>query len=341
MSIAVISFTENGRLLSERIAAQVPGAARFCFHKHTDGNAEAFTELSTLTADIFGRSSALVFVCSVGIAVRAVSPHLVSKTADPAVVAVDDSGKFAVPVLSGHLGGANELARDIAGIIGAVPVITTATDSHGLFSPDLFAKHNGLVICDMDAAKAVAAAVVNGEPVGFRCGYPHSVLPDELTETGECSVGICVSGNAEEKPFATTLNLLPKNLVIGIGCKKGTPADAITTHIMRVFSENRLDIRRLTLAASIDIKAEEPGLLGLCEHLGLPLETFAADELMSVPGSFSHSDFVEKITGTDNVCERAAVCAGGKLIVGRTAGNGITAAVAELPVNIGFERNDT
>ncbi len=340
MKTAVISFTGSGRELSARIAVGMSDVTRFCFHKHTDENAETFTELSALIPAIFGRFGALIFVSSVGIAVRAVAAHLCSKITDPAVVAVDDSGKFAVSVLSGHLGGANELTRRVAETVGAVPVITTATDSRGLFSPDMFAKANDLVICDMDAAKTVAAAIVNGGRVGSRCDYPHSLLPFELTGGADCGIGICVSGNAEDKPFGTTLNLLPKDLIVGIGCKKGISANEITAHVMNVFSENRLDIRRLAGAATIDIKSDEPGLLKFCERFGLPLRTFSADELMNVRGEFSHSDFVEKTTGTDNVCERASVCAGGSLIVRKTSGNGITAAVSELPVYIDFERND-
>ena len=340
MNTAIISFTEDGRRISERLAAGMHGCTRFCFHKHSDENAESFAELSVLIADIFGRYSALVFISSVGIAVRAVAPYIRSKLTDPAVIAVDDSGKYAVSVLSGHLGGANELAERIADIIGAVPVITTSTDTHGLFSPDIFAKKNSLVITDMSAAKAVAAAVVNGEKVGLECTYPHSEIPAGLSVCDSGKIGICISGNADDKPFDTTLNLLPENIAVGIGCKKNTPCDAIKKHILSVFSDNGLDIRRLSAAATIDIKAEEPGLIEFCEEYGLVLKAYTADELMSVTGVFTHSDFVEKTTGADNVCERAAVCAGGRIIIPKTAQNGVTAAVAEMPVFIDFERKD-
>ncbi|MCR5168629.1 MAG: cobalamin biosynthesis protein [Oscillospiraceae bacterium] len=341
MNTAIISFTEDGRLISERLAAGMSGCTRFCFHKHSDENAEAFTELSVLITDIFGRYDALVFISSVGIAVRAVAPYIRSKLTDPAVTSVDDSGRFAVSVLSGHIGGANELTINIAKIIGAVPVITTSTDTHGLFSPDIFAKKNSLVITDMSAAKAVASAVVNGEKVGLKCAYPHSEIPGELSGCDSGKIGICISGNADDKPFDTTLNLLPENIAVGIGCKKNTPCDAIKKHILSVFSDNGLDIRRLSAAATIDIKAEEPGLIGFCEEYGLVLKTYTADELMSVTGDFTHSDFVEKTTGADNVCERAAVCEGGRIIIPKTAQNGVTAAVAEMPVFIDFERKDT
>jgi cobalt-precorrin 5A hydrolase len=338
MSTAIISFTEDGRRISERLAAGMSDCTRFCFHRHSDENAETFAELSVLISDIFGKYNALVFVSSVGITVRAVAPHVRSKLTDPAVVTVDDSGRFAVSVLSGHIGGANELAERIAGMIGAAPVITTATDTHGLFSPDVFAKKNDLAICDMTAAKAVAAAVLNGDSIGIKCCCPHSEFPCGLIDCNSGRIGVCVSGNADEKPFGTTLNLLPVNLVIGIGCKKETPFDRIVTHTMNVLSENGLDIRRLAAVATIDIKSEEPGLLKFCKMYGLPLKAFSPEELMRAEGDFSHSDFVEQTTGADNICERAAVCAGGRIIVPKTAQNGVTAAVAELPVYIDFER---
>ncbi len=334
MKTALISFTENGRILSRKI-----GGDRFCFVKHSDPYAQTFSDINGLTAGLFNDYEALVFICAAGIAVRAVAPYIRSKLTDPAVVVIDDNGKFVISLLSGHLGGANALARQIAAILDAVPVITTATDSHGLFSPDMFAKTNGLVICDMQAAKLIASAVVNGEKVGFCSGYPYSGLPAELSESESGSIGICVSGNADEKPFDVTLNLVPANIIIGIGCKRGTTSDTITKHIMTVFSEKRLDIRRIRGVATIDIKSDEPGLAEFCENFGLSLETYSADELMSAPGEFEHSDFVERTTGADNVCERAAVCAGGKIIVTKSAGNGVTVAAAELPVFIDFERN--
>ena len=339
MKTAVISFTQSGRCLSERIAAALR-AKRFCFHKYSDGSAESFTELPALMAKIAGRYDALVFVSSVGIAVRAFAPYIRSKLTDPAIVAADDGGQFAVSVLSGHLGGANELTRLVAAAVGAVPVVTTSTDVHGKFSPDVFAKKNGLFICDIGAAKAVAAAVLNGDRVGFRCEYPHSPPPPELTECESGDIGISVSDNADEKPFAVTLNLLPKDLIVGVGCKKGTEREKIAAHITRVLGENGLDPRRILAAATICLKADEPGLKEFCERLSLPLRAFTAAELMSAEGEFAHSDFVEQTTGADNICERAAVCAGGKIIVRKTAENGVTCAVGKLPVTVVFERND-
>ncbi|MBP5605688.1 MAG: cobalamin biosynthesis protein, partial [Ruminiclostridium sp.] len=305
-----------------------------------DPDAVPFTELSGLITEIFGRYDALIFVCSVGIAVRAVAPHIVTKVTDPAVVAVDDCGKFAVSLLSGHIGGANALAMQTAAKLGAVPVITTATDSGNKFSPDVFAKANALVIDDMDAAKTVASSVLDGEKIGLGCDYPHSGVPGLFSADTGCKTGIVIAENTERKPYETTLNMMPENIVVGIGCRKGTPCEHIRNAVTEVFAANHIDMRRISAVASIDIKAEEPGLREFCAGLGVPLMTFTAGVLMSAEGSFAHSDFVLETTGTDNVCERAVVSAGARLTVPKTAGNGVTCALGELPVYIDFEKDD-
>ncbi len=335
MKTAVISLTEKGRQQSEKL-----GGDRFCFFKHCDANAVSFTELSALVSEIFCRYDALIFVCAVGIAVRAIAPHIVSKVTDPAVIAVDDCGKYAVSLLSGHIGGANALAVQTAGKLGAVPVITTATDSGERFSPDIFAKANALVIDDMTTAKKIASSILDGEKIGFRCDYAHSVIPGIFSEDPGCKTGIVIAGDTDRKPYETTLNLMPENIVAGIGCRKGTSCEHIRNAVTEAFAANRIDIRRISAVASIDLKAEEPGLREFCAVSGLPLLTFSAEELMNAKGSFAHSDFVLKTTGADNVCERAVVSSGACLTVAKTAGNGVTCALGELPVYIDFEKED-
>ena len=209
MKTAVISLTKNGIAISEKIAAKMD-CDRYAFEKYAAEGSAPFSSLSALTADIFRKYEGLVFICAVGIAVRAVAPHLKSKLADPAVVAVDERGKFAVSLLSGHVGGANVLAEKIASAVGAVPVITTATDVGGKFSPDSFAKANGLHVLEPELAKTVAVAAVNGEPVGFYSDCPWKNKPAALTD--EADTGVCVSADGEKNPFKTTLHLVPRSL---------------------------------------------------------------------------------------------------------------------------------
>lgn len=341
MKIAIISVTEKGRLLSRKVAEYLDEdhtAERFCFHSHTDENAQTFDNVNELAAKLFSDCDALIFVCASGIAVRAAAPYIKSKTSDPAVIVIDDCGKFVIPILSGHLGGANRLAQIIAEKIGAVPVITTATDVGGKFSPDSFAKTNGLVISDMDAAKRIAAAVLDGENIGLLSEYPCENIPHGLCVGEACKTGIYIGTESGKKPFETTLFLAPKNIVVGIGCKRGTAFETIEAHVKACLEAAKISGERLCAASTIDIKSEEKGLLEFCEHHKIKLLTYSAEELMSVEGEFSSSDFVLKTTGTDNVCERSVVMSGAGLIMPKTSGNGVTAALGELPVSIDFER---
>lgn len=336
MKAAVISLTENGRVVSERIAgANICDTARYCLAKHCDDGAESFTDIEALTAELFGAFDALIFVCACGIAVRMTAPHIRSKQTDPAVIVVDDRGSFVIPILSGHLGGANAIAVRIAERIGAQAVVTTATDIGGSFSPDSFARANGLIIDDMDAAKAVAAAVLEGEPIGLVSEYECANIPDGLTVGEEARIGVYIGADRQKAPFPVTLRLIPKNIVLGIGCKRGTSAEAI----VRAVLESGIDIERVCAVSTIDIKSDEPGLLEFCAGRGLELFTYTADELMSVSGDFGGSEFVRSVTGADNVCERSAVlCSGGRLVREKYAAHGVTAAAAEKPLVIDFER---
>ena len=339
--IAVISLTERGRVLSAKIcnALQQFEMQRYCFVRHTDENAVPFTDTAALTAEIFTEYDALVFICACGIAVRMIAPHLRSKQYDPAVLAVDDCGTFVIPLLSGHLGGANALAVKLAEHIGAQVVITTATDTGGRFSPDSFAAANHLLITDLNAAKQIAAAVLDGETIGLQSAYPYRNLPEELAVDANTTYGIAITDSAETQPFPVTLHLIPKNIVLGIGCKKGVSAEQITNTVRDVLHAHAVMTDRICKIASIDLKANEAGLLRFCADFHVPLQTYSADELMQLAGEFSHSDFAEAVTGADNICERSAVlCSGGELIIRKTAQNGVTVAAAAMPVEIDFEK---
>lgn len=341
MNASIISVTENGRILSRKICdalSEKHCIKRYCFHKSCDEAAVSFSDINSLAPDIFYNSEVLIFVCACGIAVRSIAPLIKSKTSDPAVLVIDDNGKFVIPILSGHLGGANRFAEIIAEKIGAVPVITTATDIGGKFSPDSFAKANNLITSDLTAAKEIAAAVLKGEKIGLISDYECINIPSDLAVNEQCRTGICVSTDTAKKPFAVTLNLVPKNIAIGIGCKRGTPCEVVEKLVSKCLGTASIDINRVRAVATIDIKADEKGLLKFCEKHGIKLFTYTAEELMSIDGIFTKSDFVLSQTGTDNVCERSVVKHGGTLIMTKTAENGVTAAVGELPVTLDFAK---
>ena len=285
--------------------------------------------LSGCMESYFHWADTILFIGSTGMAVRAIAPWVVDKKQDPAVLVLDEGGHYLISLLSGHIGGANALTRELAQKINAQPIITTATDVEGKFSVDTWATEQGLHISDMNLCKAVSAAILEGNvPI---CGenLPFRKLPPGLVEKETGPLGIYV-GIHNRKPFEKTLVLTPKTLTLGLGCRRGTPKENIEEAVRAVFAENDLRLEAVAKAASIDLKANEQGLLDFCTDRGIPVKFYTAEELQKAEGDFTPSAFVKSVTGVDNVCERAAVVAGGELLVHKTVRNGVTVAVGCL-----------
>lgn len=321
--ISYLSFTERGAELAERLRATLGGEAS-CTR-----NCPGLT-LKRWTADNFPVKRALVYVGAVGIAVRAVAPFLRSKTADPAVIAADEYGRFIVPVVSGHLGGANRLAREIASLTGGTAVITAATDLNGAFAVDEWAKRQDCAVIHPERIKAVSGKRLAGETVRVCSAYPVAGNPPEGVELSGTSPDVWV--NIRRRP---PLSLSPRILTLGVGCRKGIGRETLERRFAALCGENDLWPEAFRAAATIDLKARESGLIDFCAAHGWTLRTFGADELRQVPGTFTASAFVERQTGVENVCERAAVLeCQGTLLVGKCAGEGVTFAVAQKPFSM-------
>jgi len=339
MNIALFAFTAAGRDtargLRERLAAGGDAGEVFVPAKLEAEDCAVYVgSLAAFVGRLFGRD-ALIFVGACGIAVRAIAPHVASKASDPAVLCVDEKARFVIPILSGHIGGANRLAHRLSRVLGATPVITTATDVNGKFSVDAWAAERDMHISSMPLAKRVSAEILTRD-IPFCGDAPRpAALPNGLFwgETGE--LGICVS-TRERAPFEHTLLLIPRVLRVGIGCRRGVPAERIQAAVDRVFTSCRLSPHAVAGAASIDIKADEAGLLEFCAARGWPIRFYSAQALEAVQGSASVSEFVKKTVGVDNVCERAALAGGGRLIAPKTALDGVTVAVAEMEWGIEF-----
>ena len=321
MNIAVFSVTENGRQLSLK-AADVLSAehrvSRYCFHKHTDDSSAVFWNMGSMVGRLFERSDAFIFVCACGIAVRAAASYLGTKPDDPAIIVMDDGGRFVIPVISGRTGAANHLAELLSASLGATAVITTSDEEDDSFSLQNFAAANYLVIYDSRAAKEISAAVLNDEKIGFYSNYRHSGLPEELTEFGVCRTGICVDTDINVKPFDVTVNLVPKNIVIGICCEVTTDAETIENAVMKVL--DGIDIRRIR---QIAVSGDKAVVNSLGEKLGVSVKSYSEKDLM----------------GAGSECEKATeLCSGGKIIVHETVIDSIKIAAAEAPVFLDFER---
>ena len=285
--------------------------------------------------ELFSWADAMIFVGSCGIAVREIAPHVHDKRIDPAIVCIDELGRFVIPLLSGHIGGSNDVALKIANHINATPVITTATDINNRFSVDAWAARNGFVIDNIHRAKTVSAAILERD-IPLSCDFTITTsLPNGVVHGDSGELGICIS-YLKQTPFEQTLRLIPKVLHVGIGCRRGTSTAAIQEAVKEVLEQNKLDHKAIKCIASIDLKADEEGLLKYCEDHGLTPSFYSSAELLEVPGEFTPSAFVQSVTGVDNVCERAALKGADKLIVKKTALNGVTVAVAAEKLEVRF-----
>ncbi len=346
MKLSVICFTEAGARLCVKLVKEFLKSGQPCegygpetlLKSCPDGNLlnPVSTSLSQWTGEQFSQKEGIVFIGAAGIAVRAIAPYIKSKAEDPAVVVMDDMGRFSISLLSGHLGGANELAERLAEMAGGQAVITTATDIHGRFAVDLFAKEQGLVITELKKIKEISSAILKGENVGFHCDFPVSgELPSGLIQGEACrtNLWITIKEGSRDEVLKESLKLVPRILVLGIGCRKGVPAETIEKVVDRAFKEWNLSFEGLSACASIDIKKEEQGICQFASAKGVPFYTYPAEVLAKTEGEFSSSSFVKQVTGVDNVCERAALTCvkelgGGKLLVRKQAAEGVTAAVA-------------
>ncbi|MBQ6128550.1 MAG: cobalamin biosynthesis protein [Lachnospiraceae bacterium] len=309
----IICFSERGRCIAEKLNRE--------YEAHGMEPAECAPE--GYSADDFVREgfkarSALIFVGAVGIAVRLISPYIKDKLSDSPVIVIDDAGTFVIPVLSGHAGGANKIAATVAGLIGAVPVITTSTDVNTAFSADVFAKENALGIADRAGIKKVSAKAIEGKRITLSIkDYP----PDE-------PVDIII---ADETDREYDLLLKPKMYTLGVGLRKGKDEGELSAFLLDVLGRAEITIDDIYAVSTIDIKEDEPAVKAFCDKYAIPLITFEASVLKRAKGDFTASSFVEDTVGVDNVCERSAVLAAGArghLVLRKTSRDGMTAAIA-------------
>jgi cobalt-precorrin 5A hydrolase len=330
MNTVLICFSDAGAVLAQRIA-DILHLDKSDIHSITKfAEKYEFTSHKSVCADmgeLFAENDALIFIGACGIAVRDIAPHLKNKTVDPAVLVLDDRGKFVIPILSGHIGGANALANHLAAQLGAVPVITTATDGSGKFSCDTWAVTHNCAISSMKTAKDVSAAILTADvPISSEFALPQT-LPNGLVagNTGELGIFIGIHTDA---PYTSTLRLIPRIVTLGIGCRRDTPMETIFSVVKETLENHCIDTRAVGCVASIDVKCDEAGLLACAKVLKAQTVFYTADELNAVPGEFAESEFVRKTVGVGNVCERAALCGGGTLIIPKTAKDGVTVAAA-------------
>lgn len=362
MKIAVISFTSRGKSLAHTVkeALEAGGHQVWEAVKNSQDEGSVTESIAQWAGRQFQEKEALIFIGAAGIAVRAIAPWIQSKAKDPAVLVADEGGRYCIPILSGHMGGANALARELENALSMEAVLTTATDVNGRWAVDVFAVKNGLWIQDLGKAKEISARILRDQRVTFQLqkgnGHILGTIPGEVADIEETSSGwpdISIgiwkpsasfsnigAGDTEISSTDKTLHLIPKCVVLGIGCRKGASAGEIAYAVEQALQEAGIWPQSVRAAATIDRKAREAGLLEYCGKYSLPLQVYGAEDLRNMQGDFTASAFVESVTGVDNVCERSAVRGAGRkgtLILTKRSFGPVTVAAAEQEWSVRFE----
>jgi len=349
-NISYFSLTAGGALLALKLRDRFGGAARLpSCHSQGCQHCDPFDNLADALPERFRAGDTLVCVMAAGIVFRLLAPHLGSKQEDPAVIVIDEEGRFVVPLLGGHAAGANRLARELAAFLGGDAVLTTSSDVQGLTAPDEVARKLGLLIADAEALRRVTAVQVNGGRLciesrgdpgmdGYRwlrsdtsdASYDAKLIITHLKEQAGTGTGTGTAAGAEAGASdIPSARLIPRSVVAGIGCRRGVPAAEIVAAIEAACDCHGIDSRSIGAVASIDVKHDEEGLAEAASFLEIERVFYSANRLaaMHVPGS----DFVAAAVGTPAVCEPAAMLAAGEgagLISGKEAYGRVTVALA-------------
>ena len=338
-STAVWAITPGGIALGRRLCGKLGDACLYLPAKdrHQTGwniPIHLYDCLSETLGTAFGSYKTHIFIFATGIAVRLTAPLLKSKTKDPAVIVLDEKAFFAISLVSGHIGGANEMTKRVASAIGATPVITTATDLNHLPSMDMIALNNGCAIETPENIKHVNMKFIKGLPV--------SVFDPKTRITSELPVHLLKPKKPKRRFYdlictwetkevsRETLILRPQVLSVGIGCNRNTPKQEILALIESVFKEKQLSELSIKSIASSQVKEDEIGLIEAANHLGLPLVFYSNCQLNQVDTIENPSKMAEKYLGVKSVCEAAAILSakGGTLLVPKRKTKNVTLAVA-------------
>lgn len=333
MKVACLSFTDKGEILGEKLRTRSKDKYEIDHYINKDIEGGIKEALKT----IWKKYEGIIFISATGIAFRFSAKYIVNKTVDPAIIVIDDLGKFSISLLSGHIGGGNQLAKDMAEKIGALSVITTATDGRGIEAIDLFAKKNDYYIEDVKSITGITSMMVNNEYLGFYTeddkyiDYDKSIRIRDLSKIDSKVKGlVIVSSKDEFKDIDLPCTVLrPKNINIGIGCKKGIPGQRIIRAIKDEMKKFNLSIKSIRSVGTIEVKKDEEGIIQASEYLGLPLRIFTIEEIKKVEEGFSKSQFVKDTVGVYSVSGPVAFLQGGQMISEKSKHEGITISISK------------
>lgn len=341
--IYLISFTEKGSLLCRKILDlfEKENIKAFGYSKYEYAYKYNLIEnnksLYEWTKDKFKKDNFIVFIGACAIAVRAIAPFVKSKLYDCAVIVIDDNSMYTIPILSGHIGGANKFALKISELINSQCIITTSTDINNVFSVDTWALKNNMIILNAENIKHISSSLIENKDIGIVSDFDILCSHKNIKYNLNYNCGICISYDKNKKPFKNTLNLIPKNIVIGIGCRKNIDFKIVEQVFLNQIKANKIPLESIKVICTIDLKKTEKAILQIKDKYNIEFKTYSSSELEKAEGKFNSSEFVKKITGVDNVCERAAsLNRKGKFILNKTSISGVTISIfmESLSVNI-------
>lgn len=313
---AIFYISDNGLALAQRLAGLYPEAGVFKFK-------------TGMLPDVWQGHSALIFIMASGIVVRAIASLIKDKKTDPAVVVLDEKGEFAVSLVGGHIGGANNIAKDIAAFLGGKAVITTASDVNDLPAIDLWARDNDLVIENSHMLPQTGTRLINNGSLRIYTEI-ETEMPEEFIKVSGPELADVIISNKIFNEKSPHLYMRPVNLIVGVGCNSATSADEIEASIRKVLDENSLAFSAIHSLATIDIKGNEPGLIEFAGKYGLDINTFTPEELNTVQG-ITKSEAAFNATGANAVAEPSALLAAAAetLLVPKQKIGNVTVAIAE------------
>lgn len=359
MRTAIISVTTRGAELGQRIRAHYASSEIVCYEKEGKGSGKEalyFDKVSQIIGDLFTSCDRILCIMATGIVIRVIAPYIQHKSKDPAIIVMDERGQFAISLLSGHLGGANEWAQELAACVEAIPVITTATDVNGLPAPDVLARKLRLQVDDFSALVKTNAAIVAGKEVPYYGDDDLFLLEDyhkKAKEEGitllslqaalaamewkEADIRVVITDKILDLP-GITLYLRPKTMIIGVGCRRDTPEEMIEEAVMTSLANLKRSPLSVFSLASVDVKADEKGLLAFAEHHKFPIVFYGAEEMAKFieAQGLVESNFVKNTIGVGNVCETTSLlrAKSQKLLQQKTIYPRTTVAVAEANLSL-------
>lgn len=335
--LAIICVTEHGYSIAKNIEENINGQYDVSIYKREIVKEKG---IKLITEEVFKSFSNIIFISSTGIAVRSIAPFIQSKVNDPAILVIDNSSKYVISLLSGHLGGANELTLKVAEILKSQPIITTATDNMNIEAPDIIAKKHDLMIDNMKICKNVAAALVQGGKVGF-IDYNNEVeVPkgyEKYKEHNEYEALVVITNENNIKTYGNIdsnniLKLVRRNIVLGIGCRKNYDSDTMEQKVMEKLKELNIDKRSVKSIGTAWVKSEENAIINLSRKLQCPMKVFSKEDIEKIDYKYNGSDFVYKTIGVRAVCEPCVELLNGELLTDKLSMDGMTLCIGRTKV---------